>query len=62
MTVVKFLSLDEVGYGSWNLTVPFLCVHGATAEQFKQKKPPSKIPGPHDYDCLAAVDFEVKYT
>lgn len=63
MSIVQFLSLHEIGYdASWNLALPFLRVHRATAEEFKQKKPPSKILGTHYYAYLAAVHLEVKYT
>lgn len=63
MSPVKFLSLYEIGSdASWNFALPFLCVHRATAEEFKQKKPPSNILGTHYYDYLAAVHLEVKYT
>lgn len=63
MSIVKFLSLYEIQCdASWNLALPFPCVHRATAEEFKQKKPPSKILGTHYYDSLAATHFGVKYT
>lgn len=42
--------------------LPYPCAHRATAEEFKQKKPSSKILGTHYYDCLVAIHFEVKYT
>lgn len=44
MSIVKFLSLYEVQCVAWNFTLPFPCVHRATAEEFKQKKPPSEVP------------------
>lgn len=44
MSIVRFLSLCEVGSDvSWDLVFRFPSVHRATAEEFKQKKPPSKI-------------------
>lgn len=47
-SIVKFLSLCEVGSdASWDLVFRFPSVHRATAEEFKQKKPPSKILGWH---------------
>lgn len=63
MNIVKFLSLYEVWYeASCNLALPFPCVYRATAVEFKQKKPPSKIISIQCYDNLAGVHFKMKYS